>query len=115
MKNELTAQRLSFALNRKGMNQQQLADISGVSKHSISQYIHGSHSPSNISAAKIGKILEVNPMWLMGYEVPMTGNSNEIVYNIHAEDQEILDAYHKLSIKEKNIIRAALGLKPIEL
>jgi transcriptional regulator with XRE-family HTH domain len=80
MKNELTAQRLSTALNRKGINQQQLADMSGVSKHSISQYIHGSHTPSNISATKIGTVLDVNPMWLMGYDVPMTDDQSHQYY-----------------------------------
>ena len=80
MINELTAQRLSIALNKKGINQQQLADMSGVSKHSISQYIHGSHTPSNISATKIGAVLDVSPMWLMGYDVPMTDDQQNQYY-----------------------------------
>ena len=69
MKNELTAKRLQIALNRSNMRPQDLADASGVSKSSISQYVNGSHSPSNISAAKIGKVLNVNPLWLMGFDV----------------------------------------------
>ena len=97
MKNELTAQRLSIALNRKGINQQQLADMSGVSKHSISQYIHGTHAPSNISATKIGSALHVNPMWLMGYDVPMTDGQTDDVKD------EVLD----------KIIRAYLAADPV--
>ena len=69
MKNELTAKRLQIALNRSNMRPQDLADASGVSKSSISQYVNGSHSPSNISAAKIGKVLNVNPLWIMGFDV----------------------------------------------
>ena len=69
MKNELTAKRLQLALGRSNMRPQDLSDASGVSKASISQYINGSHSPSNISAAKIGKVLNVNPLWLMGFDV----------------------------------------------
>ncbi len=69
MKNELTAKRLQIALSRSNMIPQDLADASGVSKSSISQYVNGSHSPSNISAAKIGKVLNVNPLWLMGFDV----------------------------------------------
>lgn len=69
MKNELTAKRLQIALIRSNMRPQDLADASGVSKSSISQYVNGSHSPSNISAAKIGKVLNVNPLWLMGFDV----------------------------------------------
>ncbi|MFR6462050.1 MAG: helix-turn-helix domain-containing protein [Anaerostipes hadrus] len=42
-----------------------------VSKASISQYLNGSHAPSNISSGKMAKILNVNPVWLMGFDVPM--------------------------------------------
>ena len=69
MKNELTAKRLSMALNNANMKPQELADKSGVSKSSISQYINGSHAPSNISSGKMAKILNVNPLWLMGFDV----------------------------------------------
>lgn len=71
MKNEITAKRLSLALSNAGMKPQELADKSGVSKASISQYVNGSHAPSNISSGKMASILKVNPLWLMGFDVPM--------------------------------------------
>ena len=71
MKNPITAQRLSTALANANMIPQELANASGVSKASISQYLNGSHSPSNISIGKMAKILNVNPVWLMGFDVPM--------------------------------------------
>ena len=71
MKYPITAKRLTEAMAQKGIKAQELADRSGVSKSSISQYINGSHSPSNISAGKMAAVLEVNPVWLMGFDVPM--------------------------------------------
>lgn len=71
MKHVETARRLAFALGRKNMIAQELADKSGVGKASISQYLNGAHKPSNISSAKIAKVLGVNPLWLMGFDVPM--------------------------------------------
>ena len=71
MKNPITAHRLSTALSNANMIPQELANASGVSKASISQYLNGSHSPSNISSGKMAKILNVNPVWLMGFDVPM--------------------------------------------
>lgn len=71
MKNEVTAKRLRLALDNSGMKSQELAEKAQVSKSSISQYINGSHAPSNISAGKIGKVLEVDPLWLMGFDVSM--------------------------------------------
>lgn len=71
MKNPITAHRLSTALSNANMIPQELANASGVSKASISQYLNGSHSPSNISSGKMAKILNVSPVWLMGFDVPM--------------------------------------------
>ena len=72
MKNELTAKRLQIALSNSNMKPQELADKSGVSKSSISQYVNGSHAPSNISSGKMGKVLGVHPLWFMGFDVEMT-------------------------------------------
>lgn len=71
MKCPITAKRLSNALNDAGLSQQELSNASGVSKASISQYISGSHAPSNLSSGKMAKVLNVNPLWLMGFDVPM--------------------------------------------
>ena len=74
MKNEITAKRLSLALSNLNMKPQELADKSGVSKASISQYVNGSHAPSNISSGKMASVLKVNPLWLMGFDVSMAEN-----------------------------------------
>jgi repressor LexA len=71
MKHERTAKRLSKALANVNKIPQELANESGVSKSSISQYLNGSHKPSNISSGKMAKILGVDPLWLMGFDVPM--------------------------------------------
>ena len=76
MKNPITAKRLAQALSNKNMIPQELANASGVSKASISQYLNGSHAPSNISSGKMAKILNVNPVWLMGFDVPMNEDTS---------------------------------------
>ena len=63
-----TAKRLQEALKENDLSQQELSDKSDVKKASISQYVNGSHKPSNISAAKMGDVLNVNPLWLMGFD-----------------------------------------------
>ena len=67
MKYKTTSKRLSESLNRANMKPQELANASGVSKASISQYINGSHKPSELTAKRLAEILGVNPLWLMGY------------------------------------------------
>ena len=76
MKHELTAKRLQIAMGNININAQELSNRSGVAKASISQYVNGSHKPSNISSGKMAPILDVNPLWLMGFDVPMKNNES---------------------------------------
>lgn len=71
MKHELTAKRLQVALHNANLSAQELSNKSGVAKSSISQYVNGSHKPSNISSGKMAAVLNVNALWLMGFDVPM--------------------------------------------
>lgn len=69
------AKRLDKALNMTGISAADLARTSEVSKSSISQYLSGSHIPSEENATRMGNVLNVNPLWLMGFDTPMTVNS----------------------------------------
>ena len=70
MKYPETARRLRKAMNDKKINAAELAERSGVGKSSISHYYNGSNRPTNLNAGALAEVLEVNPMWLMGFDVP---------------------------------------------
>lgn len=101
MKNELTAKRLRKALSDINMKPQELADKSGVSKSSISQYVNGSHAPSNISSGKMGKVLNVEPMWLMGFDVEMRKDFSSVSAK---NDMEFLQKFSLLNERDKKIV-----------
>lgn len=101
MKNEKTAKRLQIALSNANMSQQELVEKSGVGKSSISHYINGSHAPSNISAGKIAKVLGVEPLWLMGFEVEM---KKEFSKEEGSKDSEFLYKFSLLNSKDKELI-----------
>lgn len=105
MKYEETAKRLRLALDNAGMKSQELADRSGVSKSSISQYVNGSHCPGNISSEKMAKVLHVNALWLMGYDVAM---DREFTVEKAKEDLEILEKFSLLNERNKKIIIAMI-------
>lgn len=69
------AKRLDKALTMVGISAADLSHASEVSKSSISQYLSGSHIPSEENATKMGSVLNVNPLWLMGFDAPMTASS----------------------------------------
>jgi len=70
MKYPITANRLRKAMNDMWINAANLEQKSGVSKSSISHYFNGTHKPSNVAAEALARILCVNPLWLMGFDVP---------------------------------------------
>lgn len=80
MKNEITAKRLKVAMENANIKAQELAERSGLNKASISQYVNGTHAPSNISAGKMAVVLGVNPVWLMGFDVPIREESSGSYY-----------------------------------
>lgn len=105
MKNPITAKRLASALAKSGLKPQELANASGVSKASISQYLGGSHAPSNISSEKMSKILDVSPLWLMGFDVPM----REKIFSKEETEKDI-ELIHKISLLNERDQKIVLNM-----
>ena len=113
MKNEETAKRLKFAMAAHKLTAKQLSDKSGVSEPSISQYLHGTFAPKNQTAAKLAKVLHVNPMWLMGFDVPPTDYAYDYL-------QKMEDGSIRLDIKPnqafvKDIDEITLKMTPEQM
>lgn len=102
MKYELTAKRLKRALDMCSMKPQELSEKSGVSKSSISQYINGSHTPSNISSGKMSAVLDVNPLWLMGFDVSMNPSSPNVDPSQIKDDIPYTEEEKKILIEFRN-------------
>lgn len=67
-----TAKRLHEALARADILPTELARLIGVSDAAISQQLSGKHAISQKTAQKMGPVLGVNPLWLLGYDVEMS-------------------------------------------
>lgn len=66
---------------RCGGKQQIFAEKVGIGKSSVSQYVNGSHSPTNLKAAQIANAFGVQPMWVMGFDVPKYASFSEAQRN----------------------------------
>lgn len=109
MKYELTAKRLRHALAKAHMQPQELAEKSRVTIASINQYINGSQAPSNIIVGiKMGEVLNVNPQWLMGYDLPMKPIAHipEELPDIDTRLQKITDCYNRMSESGRDSLAA---------
>lgn len=87
--------RFKEALELNNLRPVDLSLKSGISKVSISQYMHGASIPSNVTAFKLAEALHVNPAWLMGFDVPMGENVKttavELDYEVAMKAKEIND------------------------
>lgn len=63
--------RISKALSIRGMKQSELCEKTKIPKSAISQYVSGSFEPKQDRLFLIAQVLDVDPVWLMGFDVPM--------------------------------------------
>ena len=68
---EKCATRIAKALSIRGMRQADLCQKTNIPKSAISQYINGAFEPKQDRVYLISQALNVDPVWLMGYDVPM--------------------------------------------
>lgn len=86
----LSRERIIYIIdNFCGGNRMELARRTGIGKSSISQYVNGTNAPGNITASKIGNAFGLDPMWVMGFDVPM--NKAEKKLQELAEDKHDTD------------------------
>ena len=63
--------RMANALSVRGMKQVDLARLTGIDSGTINNYLSGKYEPKQDRLEKIAEALHVDPVWLMGYDVPM--------------------------------------------
>lgn len=61
--------RIKEVLELRNMTQAELSKLSGVDKGAISRYVSGKDGASRDSIMQMSIALNVNPAWLMGFDV----------------------------------------------
>lgn len=100
MKYEEVARRIRSAMNNIGISQQVLADKSGIGKSSISHYVNGNNQPGNKTAYALAQVLNVDPGWLMGLDVPMepAAPADSVTpLQLRSDEGKLLKYYNKLN------------------
>ena len=68
--------RIKEAMCLRNKTQAELCKITGIPKSAMSQYVSGKFVPKQTRIYLLAKALNVNEVWLMGYDVPMERTSN---------------------------------------
>lgn len=69
--------RLTEALNIRGIKPIQLSQMTGINKSQISHYISGYCEPKQDNFYLLANALNVDYGWLMGYDVPMNRETDK--------------------------------------
>lgn len=67
--NRISSLRLAEALADNRLRAVDICEKTGISKSGMSMYLKGERIPSRDNADKLSKVLGVNPVWLMGFDV----------------------------------------------
>ena len=63
--------RIRKALSIRNMTQSDLCERAKISKSSLSEYLSGKYEPKQDKIFMLSQALNVDPVWLMGFDVPM--------------------------------------------
>ena len=66
--------RIREALSIRNMKAVELAEKCGIDKSAITNYVKQKYQPKQQGLLKMAAVLDVNEMWLAGYDVPMERN-----------------------------------------
>lgn len=102
-----TADRLKEALRVSGKKQIDIARETGIDKGSISNYTSGRYEPKLGAIKKIAAALDVDEMWLWGYDVPMERGNTQ-------NEKPATDKGSGLSKSQRELMQFAEGLSEEE-
>lgn len=74
--------RLKYAMKYRNIKQADLADKIGCSKSLITRYIKGQTNAKQGNLKLLSEALQVSPVWLMGYDVPMTNKTKSTLSEV---------------------------------
>ncbi len=76
--------RLALAMTRRNLSQIELCKKSGIEKSLLNKYLSGVSNAKQDKLYNLAKALDVNEVWLMGYNVPMQRDIKNLTINVYS-------------------------------
>ena len=113
---ESCAARLKKALSIRNMTQAELCQKTKIPKSALSEYIKGLYDPKQDRLIILSEALNVDPVWLMGFDVPMEEDNKKISPNedgLTEGERYVLELFRAIPEDQQPVvlamIRAALS------
>lgn len=88
MKNSNSNTRIRTLINELNISQTEFCNKTGITKSALSNYLNGDRQPRQDQLDKIAKAFNINPSWLMGYDVPMSSDRDIYMEMVVKKEQE---------------------------
>jgi len=111
-----TSERLKYYMDHTGLTQTDILDRCApyeteqvkISRPYLSQYVTGKFEPNQERLEVLARAMNVDEVWLMGYDVPMRADTDEFRQEMFDEDHVLFD-YTRLSDESKKTVRSIIN------
>lgn len=104
------ADRIKKALSIRNMTQTELCARAKISKSSLSEYLSGKHEPGQYKIFILANALNVDPVWLWGYDVPMETQKEIFPDKVElTEEDKMMLSVFRLIPKEQRRVFLEMG------
>ena len=100
MKNDTFPNRLKLAMRERNLRQVDVVNRTNISKSLLNKYLSGIAEPKSDKLEKLANALNVDVIWLLGYDVPMSADANVHLlrmFNSSKKDNVVFDLRNKLA------------------
>lgn len=97
--------RLDKAMKLRNIKSVELHEKTGISESLLSKYLSGNALARQKKIFALSKALDVNPAWLMGYDVPISDNTRTIEIPILRTINPNISLLDKTNIKDYTTLK----------
>ena len=109
---ESCAVRIKKALSIRNMKQSELCAKTKISKSVLSEYISGVYEPKQDRVFILSEALNVNPVWLMGFDIPMEKEDKKISPNedggLTEGEKQVLELFRAIPEDQQPVVLAMI-------
>lgn len=109
---ESCAKRIRKALSIRNMTQSELCRRTKIATSAMSEYIKGLYDPKQDKIYVMAQALNVDPVWLMGFDVPMEPDNKKISHNEDSSltegEKVMLDLFRQIPGDQQPVVLAMI-------
>ena len=108
---ESFANRLRKALSIRNMKQSELCRKTKIATSAISEYLSGLYDPKQDKIYLMAQALDVDPVWLMGFDVPMEKEDKKSSPHdptLTEGEKLMLDLFRQIPVDQQPVVLAMI-------